>query len=67
MPDQPDVGRGRRPPTWLEELAHLQALARRPAGIMDDGGGALELPTEEEKSADQLAAFLLSQVDLGES
>jgi len=27
MPDQPDVGRGRRAPMWLEEVTHLAMLA----------------------------------------
>lgn len=62
MPEQPDVGRGRRAPVWLEELEHLAALARKPAGA----GEALvpEVPEEEATSADQLAAWLLAQTDL---
>ncbi|KPJ82709.1 MAG: hypothetical protein AMS19_06990 [Gemmatimonas sp. SG8_23] len=31
MPDEAAVGRGRRPPVWLEELVHLRALAEAPA------------------------------------
>ncbi|HKJ02513.1 MAG TPA: hypothetical protein VJ997_08665, partial [Longimicrobiales bacterium] len=65
MPEQPDVGRGRRAPTWLEELAHLQALAKRPLGILADGDG--EGPVDEGTPADQLAAYLLSRVDLSGS
>lgn len=30
MPTEADVGRGRRPPAWLEELEHLRALATEP-------------------------------------
>ena len=68
MPEQPDVGRGRRAPTWLEELAHLQALAKRPAGLVDaDGLGVVESAAVEDTPADQLAAFLLSKIDLDES
>lgn len=36
MPSEGDVGRGRRAPAWLEELAHLRSLARSPVGA----GGA---------------------------
>ena len=32
MPSEADVGRGRRPPTWLEELDHLRTMATAPAG-----------------------------------
>lgn len=31
-PAGPDVGRGRRPPAWVDDLAHLRALADPPAG-----------------------------------
>ena len=68
MPDEPSVGRGRRAPVWLEEQAHLEALAKRPAGAvagMDGDGAAPETVAEEPAPADRLAAFLLSQVDLG--
>jgi hypothetical protein len=65
MPEQPDVGRGRRAPTWLEELAHLQALAREPAGLVVDGEGGAGAVVQEGTPADQLAAYLLSRVDLG--
>jgi len=65
MPEQPDVGRGRRAPTWLEELAHLEALAEKPAGA-DLAGDALSSEAQEEAtSADQLAAWLLAQTDAG--
>ena len=30
MPDDAEVGRGRRAPTWLEEIVHLRSLATRP-------------------------------------
>lgn len=63
MPEQPDVGRGRRAPIWLEELEHLAALAKKPAGGEPLVG---EVPEEEATSADQLAAWLLSQTDLSE-
>jgi hypothetical protein len=66
MPEQPAVGRGRRAPTWLEELAHLEALAKRPSGATTAGEAAApEAREEETRPADQLAAFLLSRVDLG--
>ncbi len=65
MPEQPDVGRGRRAPTWLEELSHLQALAKQPAMAAAAGNGsAAPEPGESATPADQLAAFLLSQLDL---
>jgi len=69
MPEQPDVGRGRRAPVWLEELAHLQSLAKKPSGVVlgEDGAGPLEMPVEEGTPADQLAAYLLSQIDLSKS
>jgi hypothetical protein len=38
MPGDADVGRGRRPPAWLEELMHLKALAEVPA--LPGGAGA---------------------------
>jgi hypothetical protein len=64
MPEKGDVGRGRRAPIWLEELEHLEELAaRRPAQA--DGGVEIDMPAEEERtSADQLAAWLLTQTDL---
>lgn len=66
MPAQPEVGRGRRAPTWLEELSHLEALAKKPAGadLAADALGA-DAVAEEATSADQLAAWLLSQTDVG--
>lgn len=64
MPERPDVGRGRRDPTWLEELAHLEALAKKPAGGLADDALVAEASEEETTSADQLAAWLLSQTDL---
>jgi hypothetical protein len=65
VPEQPDVGRGRRAPTWLEELTHLQALAKQPtlSAVGGNGAGATE-PGEVTTPADQLAAYLLSQVEL---
>ena len=69
MPDRPDVGRGRRAPVWLEELAHLESLAKTPAGVVLGEDGAEVAPTaaEEGTPADQLAAFLLSQIDPSQS
>lgn len=64
MPEQPAVGRGHRPPTWLEELAHLQALAKKPAGTLEPGAVEEGAPEAEAKPADQLAAWLLSRTDL---
>jgi hypothetical protein len=64
MPEEPSVGRGRRAPTWLEELAHLRALAKQPAAAMAvNGTGEAETALEETTPADKLAAYLLSQVD----
>ncbi len=62
MPEESEVGRGRRPPAWLEELVHLHALARKPAAA-EPGAPAAE-PEEETTPADQLAAWLLHQTDL---
>jgi hypothetical protein len=71
LPDRPEVGRGRRAPTWLEELTHLEALAKKPDlvpaanGAGTPGSDAATAPgVEPATPADQLAAFLLSQVDL---
>lgn len=63
MPAQPVVGRGRRAPTWLEELAHLEALARRPAAAAAEGPGP-EVAGEAASPADQLAAWLLAQTNV---
>jgi hypothetical protein len=67
MPEQPEVGRGRMAPVWLEELVHLSALAQKPAGaaLSVDGDVPVATTTDEAMPADRLAAFLLSQVDLG--
>ncbi|MBM3500876.1 MAG: hypothetical protein FJX74_19630 [Armatimonadetes bacterium] len=65
MPEQPAVGRGRRAPTWLEELAHLETLAKKPAGAAAGAEALAPEAAEEARPADQLAAFLLSRVDLG--
>ena len=62
MPEESAVGRGRRAPTWLEELVHLQALARKPAAA--ETGAPPAKPEEEGTPADQLAAWLLHQTDL---
>ncbi|MDH5588599.1 MAG: hypothetical protein OEZ65_14530 [Gemmatimonadota bacterium] len=67
LPEQPMVGRGRRDPTWLEELAHLKTLAAPPsvsAGAV--AGEGAEPAAEPVEPADRLAAWLLSQTDLGE-
>jgi hypothetical protein len=65
MPEQPDVGRGRRAPTWLEEFNHLQALAKAPPLAAAAGNGAeAPEPGDQATPADQLAAYLLSQVEL---
>jgi len=66
MPESPEVGRGRRSPRWLEELEHLQSLALRgaaPTTVREDAP-EVEVVPEEQKPADQLAAWLLSQTDL---
>lgn len=66
MPERADVGRGRRAPIWLEELDHLETLARRPApAAASEDGVDVDMPAgEEATSADQLAAWLLTQTDL---
>ena len=68
MPERPRVGRGRRPPAWLEDLAHLEMLAARPAGVQASGNGTapvVEGAAEPAASpADQLAAWLLTQTNL---
>jgi hypothetical protein len=66
MPDSPEVGRGRRAPRWLEELEHLQSMARRDAVASTSAEDVLvgEAVPKEEMPADQLAAWLLSQTDL---
>jgi len=70
MPERPKaVGRGRRAPTWVEELDHLAALAKRPAGVAAAPAGEATEPgaaSVETVPADQLAAWLLSQADLGD-
>lgn len=64
MPQRADVGRGRRAPQWLEELEHLEALARKSAVPAGDGVD-VEMPAgKEATSADQLAAWLLTQTNL---
>jgi hypothetical protein len=81
MPDQPDVGRGRRAPTWLEELSHLAMLAASGpsspsetvsagAAQQDDDAPAVSsdvLAQADNTPADQLAAWLLAQTDLGDA
>ena len=66
LPERPEVGRGRRNPTWVEELDHLETLAREPAGGVAPAGsksanggsaaGGTSLP-EENSTADTLAAW----------
>ncbi len=58
MPEAPDVGRGRRNPAWIEDLAHLQALASAPTALAE----SLVAESAEVQPADQLAAWLLTQV-----
>jgi hypothetical protein len=67
MPQRADVGRGRRAPLWLEELEHLEELARKSPvrKAAADDAVDVEVPAgEEASSADQLAAWLLTQTDL---
>jgi hypothetical protein len=75
LPDDPAVGRGRRAPTWLEEVVHLRTLASHPAPgqAPSSAGGArgepaVDRPAPEPSTpgADQLAAWLLAQADLAE-
>lgn len=64
MPEAADVGRGRRAPVWLEELEHLQMLARR-GSVAKAAEELVDMPDgEDATSADQLAAWLLTQTDL---
>lgn len=67
LPERPEVGRGRRNPTWVEELDHLETLARTPvasATPAGDGETTAAATPAERTSAGQLAAWLLSQTDL---
>jgi len=74
MPEHGDVGRGRRAPTWLEEVEHLRMLSTRPEPVQPpaDTPSATGLPAGQVATdavapatdADQLAAWLLSQTDL---
>ena len=65
MPEPADVGRGRRAPIWLEELDHLQALARGGQAPTPAADVEVEMAAGEEATdADQLAAWLLNQTDL---
>lgn len=69
LPEEPEVGRGRRMPTWLEEVRHLQTLARTGAAAAEAAGALVPgaaAPPEEPSPADQLAAWLLAQTDLGQ-
>lgn len=73
LPHEPVVGRGRRPPAWLEEVVHLRALAAPPTrGVVEadgpvvdgvDGFAAQEVVAAAEP-VDRLAAWLLTQTDL---
>lgn len=76
LPDDPVVGRGRRAPTWLEEVVHLRTLASPPASVPEtsivagDGGERASGRSAQEPStpsADQLAAWLLAQAGLTET
>jgi hypothetical protein len=74
MPEQPEVGRGRRAPTWLEELTHLDMLSSsgpsRSANDPSDEAATLPADTDaalapvDKTPADQLAAWLLAQTDV---
>jgi hypothetical protein len=67
LPERADVGRGRRAPIWLEEIDHLEALAGPPAAATvgsDDDTDTLVPAAEGGDSADQLAAWLLTQTNL---
>ncbi len=63
MPETPKVGHGRRSPSWLEDLAHLEALAKVPAGAAELEAALAAVPAADEgvAPADQLAAWLLTQ------
>ncbi len=70
LPDRPEVGRGRRPPRWLEELEHLEMLARRPStdtlpGTASALAGEARTAPAQTAPVDQLAAWLLSQTNVG--
>lgn len=65
LPERGEVGRGRGAPVWLEELDHLETLARGAgAPVAASPADATAPAGEEATSADQLAAWLLSQTDL---
>ena len=63
MPQRADVGRGRRAPIWLEELEHLEELARKAPTAVEDGGKVEGPAGAPAQPADQLAAWLLTQTD----
>ncbi len=79
LPERPTVGRGRRDPAWVEELDHLEAMARTPAGgppppsgssapaggdSMPGSASAAPAEPAPPEPADKLAAWLLSQTRL---
>ena len=78
MPSDAVVGRGRRPPMWLEEVVHLRGLAEAPEAPAASSVGApapraasaAEIAPVASESAgeadpvDRLAAWLLSRTDL---
>lgn len=64
MPERPTVGRGRRAPSWVEELDHLESLATAPAAaeaMRPAGADRSDPQTPEAAPADRLAAWLLHQ------
>ncbi len=79
LPEEEKIGRGPRAPAWLEDLAHLRALATAPSGAAPAAGdtgsraagetaGAAraESGDAEAAPADRLAAWLLAQADLSD-
>jgi hypothetical protein len=80
MPGDADVGRGRRPPAWLEELMHLKALAEAPPAATPapptEAASAGSRPAAAAagepagpgpapvEPADRLAAWLLARTDV---
>jgi hypothetical protein len=63
MPDEADVGRGRRAPVWLEELVHLRTLAQAP--VREEPSGAASAGRLPETVSDGGAALAGLAPDAG--
>jgi hypothetical protein len=63
MPDEAAVGRGRRPPVWLEELVHLRTLAQAPARPAPSDPSAGAVPSETLSDGAAALAGLTSEAE----